>query len=271
MQKLYMQQVRQDLLNLYETLVRHDENVAAYVLLQECVPWFLVKDQKIANLRVHQRKVTEHLRDNAIYEHYYGNNPHELPFEEMFGCEVDEMLEQPMFLRIKWLLGRLRSSTVHSALDLACNDGAIAAFLTQELAPDFTITGYDLNPTCVERARARGVDANVGNILTMSAATPPVDAVIAMEVIEHVPDPIELLSKLGKMAPLVYITCPLGSTDPERDEWMQEEYKGHVRAIVPDDLIEWADPAGLVPLDVSIAGGYTICAEFESCYSQESE
>lgn len=260
MNDLYAHEIKRQLFALYECLVRHDENIAALDLLEKATPFFLKTDEEFKTVLAHQRKTTAHLRDEAVYRDYYGNNPHEVPFEEMYAMEVDQISEK--MSRIRWLIHRLRSSDVTSAWDLACNDGAISSHVSREASVE--MSGFDLNPDCVDRACERGINANYADILRLR----PIhggfgpDAVIAMEVIEHVPDPIALLQKCKELtSKYIYITCPLGATDPGRDDWYVDEFKGHVRAILPPDIVEWAKEVGLDCTDLVIADGHTICAE----------
>lgn len=253
---LYENEVERHLLALREALVRHDENEAAYTLMTSCVPYYLRTRSKVVIARLHQEKMTKHLRDPAIYDEYYGSNPHELPFEQMFGISVDEISER--MPRVKWLIDRLRDMGAKRVLDLACNDGAIARHIMDSL-PDLAVEGRDLNPGCVTRARERGVVASVED---EALAGPIYDAVYAMEVIEHVPDPVRFLQHLAERAPVVFISTPLGATEMgEVERWNKVEYKGHVRAILPEDLSRWAKEANLSPEWIGIAAPSTILME----------
>lgn len=258
--KLYEQEVRQHLLALRESLVRHDENLKAYALLSECVPYFLRDDEVVTAALADQTTMTAHMRDENTYADYYGNNPHELPFEEQFGGTVEWAIENNGMRRIKWLIEQLKLLDVKNVLDVACNDGAIARYIADETGCN--VEGVDLNPDCVKRAAERGISARHGTIFVSDLAF---DAVYAMEVIEHVPDPVDFLKKLASRAPHVFITTPYGATaQGDVPSWDVVEYKGHVRAVLPEDVKLWGEQAELENEFIGITEDGILVAHYQS-------
>lgn len=255
---LYAQEVTRHLLALRETLVRHDENIKAHTLLSECVPYFLQADEAILGALEDQIAMTAHVRNPDAYVSYYANNPHELPFEEMFGGSVADCIEQNQLIRVSWLIQQLKEIEAANVLDVACNDGAIAKYIENEAG--VTVFGLDLNPTCVAGAQKRGISARVGQIEDVSE---PYDAVYAMEVIEHVPSPVDFLRSLASRAPHVYISTPLGAVESGNvPGWATVEYKGHVRAVTPVDIRVWGDEANLSTEYIGITGNQIIVAHY---------
>lgn len=256
---LYEDQITMHVLALWEALVRHDENEKAYKFLKECVPYFLVNDPLICKAVEDQTAMTEHLRDERVYAEYYGNNPHEASFEEMFGGDVEWAIKNNGMQRIPWLIEQLQClEKCDFVLDVACNDGAIAKYISEKA--DCAVVGLDLNPDCVKRAIERGVDATCGTILDI---TEPYDAVYAMEVIEHVPDPVDFLRKLSNRAPEIFISTPFGATAMgDVPNWHVVEHKGHVRAVLPSDVHSWGEEAGLEVEFIGITGDGIIVAHY---------
>lgn len=87
---LYEQEVVRRLLGLREDLVRHDENLAAWRLMDECVPYFLRDHPEVVSARDDQREMVAHLLDPAAYLDFYRTNPGERPFEEQYGLPVED-------------------------------------------------------------------------------------------------------------------------------------------------------------------------------------
>lgn len=256
---LYDAEVVRHILALREALVRHDENIKAMTLMDECMPYFLLSNEVVKQARDDQAAMTAHLRSEAVYAEYYGNNPYELPFEKMFGGDVAFAIENNGLLRVPWLIDELKGlDRCYNVLDVACNDGAIAKYIEEKVG--CAVHGLDLNPTCIDRALNRGIKAQVGTIEDIHV---PFDAVYAMEVIEHVPNPAQFLRRLAARAPHVYISTPYGATElGDVPNWATVEYKGHVRAVLPQDVKQWGDEAELELEFIGLTGDNIIVAHF---------
>lgn len=247
---LYEQDVARRILALREDLVRHDENAAALHLMQHCVPFFLDGHPDIEAARDRQRQMCLHLIDPDAYADYYATNVHERPFEEQYpGATVDNAHEA--FHRVAFLRAGLERQRAAlgpmpgiRALDLACNDGWMAANLA---LAGWTLDGVDLNPDCIARALLR--KGRSGCELMGDFACDDLDlawshfpdkrhrAIVAFEVVEHVADPDVLL---GTMKDLVepggrlYISTPNGvDHGGDLPGWDHVEPKGHVRVYTP--------------------------------------
>lgn len=123
----------------------------------------------------------------------------------MIGTEIRNMVfrdtvtlyhSMPETAVARQLLRFVRSHAGTSILDLGCATGNYAVALKAE---GFSVSGADVNPAYVKRARERGIDAVV---IDGSVPLPDkcVDTVICFEVIEHVPDTGSLIAEAKRLA-----------------------------------------------------------------------
>lgn len=252
---LYAAEVRRHVLALREALVRHDENLAADELLQRCVPFFLLDDPEIAQAREDQRQMVLHIRDPAAYQHYYGTNPHERPFEQQYGVrpeDAHEHIHRVAFLRDR--LAHLDAATLR-IIDLSANDGWMAVNLGQL---GYSVDCVDLHPGNCELARRRKADGapGIGEVADpMDLHDAPerlagwpggrkgdvgYDAVICFETIEHVADPdatLEAMVALCKPGGRLYVSTPFEAVERGNlPNWAHVEPKGHVRVFRSQDF-----------------------------------
>jgi methionine biosynthesis protein MetW len=88
---------------------------------------------------------------------------------------------------IKWITSASR------VLDIGCADGTFAAELKQRLACH--VVGVEPNPDRAAAAAQRGIDVHRGYFTSdLASSLDPFDIVLFMDVLEHVPDPVELLT-----------------------------------------------------------------------------
>lgn len=255
-------------LQLRETLVRHDENAKANALMA-CVPYFVESDPIISQARLDQREMVLHAIDPEVYGSYYRENPNESAFENT-GIPIEEAHER--FHRVGFLREGLdqqaaaiaegyvdqEESTVETAkrnlriLDLSCNDGWMLANLwLGGYATDGELHGMDMNLDASSRAQDRldnlagdGGDRRVeqGDLHTAPEhfAEMGYDAVVLFETLEHVPDPaatMDLLTRMVKPDGQVYISTPHGAYENGQiQNWSKVESKGHLRAMTPQDV-----------------------------------
>jgi len=80
-----------------------------------------------------------------------------------------------------------------SVLDVGCGDG----WLLEHLIQTRNVTGFgiDISPEAVRMARKRGVPAEVGDVLTWQPDK-EYEYVILSEVLEHLPNPEEVINKV---------------------------------------------------------------------------
>ncbi len=142
--------------------------------------------------------------------------------------------------------------------------------------------GIDLNPHCIERARARDVPGATferGLVEAFPEREGHYDAVVCFEVVEHVRDPDQLLTLLAaccKPGGSLFISTPLGAcTGGDLPRWWVVEPAGHVRAYTPKTFAELlsrhgeidqvvaseASQGALMVARVTVPGGASIAVE----------
>ena len=206
---LYEREVQQRLLGLREDLVRHDENLAAWHLLDKAVPYFLRDDSQIRAAKNAQWEMVKHLFERAVYEAYYATNAHERPFEQQYRLEIEQADELP---RVAWLKARIaqlwpdaEDPNVVSMLDLGANDGWLAAHIGLAYGQAIQFDCVDLHPDNVRGARARAREgAPIRKVWMVDACAEQApwklgtyDGVMAFELIEHVAEPLRLLEVMA--------------------------------------------------------------------------
>ena len=252
------------LLTLREILVRHDENQKAHTLMQDCVPYVIEHRRDVIAAREDQAAMTLHLRDEQAMRAYYGANPHDRPFEEQYGLP-DAVAALDAIPRFGLLRDQLPADA--RVLDLACNDGILAAAL-RDARPDVLVDGVDLGEACIERANARGLPGRFvcGDLhtlyqyeLTDGTPLPTWSDVVLFEVIEHVADPLHTLDcAADRVEPggSLWVSTPVGAVEKgELPAWDVVEPKGHVRAYSPAGFVAGLSSVGTVKDLVGLSDG----------------
>lgn len=127
--------------------------------------------------------------------------------------------------RFRAVAGVLREADARRILDLGCGDGDFILHLLNDLQIA-AITGVEKDESALERLRARlrnhpgaqKVQITVGDITALTPGLPRADAVVLVEVIEHLdPAPLRSLERalLRDFAPpLAVITTPNAEMNP---------------------------------------------------------
>ena len=109
----------------------------------------------------------------ALYRNVEGPDPRELAFEAVAEVRPRRVLE------------------------VGCGPGELAARIGRELGAE--IVALDLSPRMVELARARGVDARVGDVQGLPFADGEFDCAVAAWMLFHVPDLDRGLAELARV------------------------------------------------------------------------
>lgn len=142
-------------------------------------------------------------------------------------------------------------------------DGCVCVGHWSDDGPDEHIE----SPVATPESMAQFLWCQPGEITPQVEALGPFDAVLALELIEHVPDPDALLELCERMAPLVLVSTPDGAYDGP-----QEINPGHVRLWSQRDLTRliatrgWMGELHSIP---RFAGEQpTLVAEYRTKYPQ---
>jgi methionine biosynthesis protein MetW len=162
--------------------------------------------------------------------------------------------EQKPKHRFVWVAQQLPDQA--TLLDVGCGDGAFLEYARTQ-KPDLRLLGIDGSASAIAKLRAKGLEAEVVGDLNAPDLTKfrDVDVIVAMELIEHLPEP-ELLMKefLKTKADVFYITIPnlgfivnrlrlaLGGRMPITA--IVYHIKEHLRFWTVRDFHQWADHCG---------------------------
>ncbi len=97
------------------------------------------------------------------------------------------------------LVGRIGAREPRRVVDLGCGPGNLTETLAHRW-PDATVDAIDSSPDMVAAARARGINAHVGDVTDWSPE-PDTDVVVTNAVLQWVPDHGDLLRKWAGQLP----------------------------------------------------------------------
>lgn len=252
---LYDREIVKHVLALREALVRHDENLAAFRLLEQCTPYFLQYNPQIMQARADQYEMVKHLFDPTSYAKEYEHNLGETSFEEQVDGKMT-IAQVDVIPRVGWLVERLAEIQPRAIADLGCNDGWMLRHLADRTDIDVrAVAGVDLNVDCIERARARFLPGVGKDGVAASFAVQSIeefgrsyegelfDAVSCFEVLEHVLDPYAVLDAaraITRRGGMMFFSTPFGAVELGcLPAWAEVRYKGHVRAVLPPEFGCW--------------------------------
>lgn len=239
---------------LRETLVRHDENLKAYHLMEN-VPYILAGRPEIVKARADQRRMVDHYLHPEEYDRWYREEPKESTVPDEHVPEIGQHIP-----RAERLLEGLRQQEQELGrkprlLDLGCNDMWVGCYLW--LQGQYVVDGVELNKQSVEKGLKRmGTFGAPGTLYHGNLFEAPelvdgkYDAVSLFEVLEHVPDVqecLDLMESLLEPGGVIYISTPNGAYERGQiDMWHEVVLKGHLRAIPVEDLTDWFADRGTV-------------------------
>lgn len=123
--------------------------------------------------------------------------PEKSTLDELYRGGSHESWSAPADVRTDWKLISAflaSTSTISSVLDVGCFDGRFLEFL----GPDYRWFGVEINETAAQRAEAKGVRVLSPDFEAIGSLSIAVDAVVAIDVIEHSEDPRLFLGKLAR-------------------------------------------------------------------------
>jgi SAM-dependent methyltransferase len=145
-------------------------------------------------------------------------------------------------------------------LDLGCHDGFIGRWAASQIDGDVAFYGMDLHPDACEHARRRGyVEVVQANGMEAPEHFEPhsFDAVVAFEIIEHVPDPDAFLAvceRMLKPGGRIYVSTPDGT-------FGEGNNPHHLRALRAHDLSEILRRRGDL-VDMAVGGDTVTTAAY---------
>ncbi len=158
--------------------------------------------------------------------------------------------------RYEELLGRLGAyRQTGRFLDVGCGTGFLVE-VAQDLG--WQAEGLEVSVASVEFGRERGLDLHAGTIEEVAPPAGAYDVVTMMEVIEHVPQPVDLLRQVRELlrpGGVLYLTCPNWGSLSRRvlgSDW-RPIGRDHVTYFTPGHMRRALGDAGLRPLAVTSA------------------
>lgn len=155
--------------------------------------------------------------ENLAYR-FFGNNL-------IIGAHIRKQLEflkevaPPLF----------RGREMH---DLGCGDGKVTVLLKDIFLPS-KLKGFDVNTGLVERARSRGVDAEVRNL---NDSMPYGEMAVMWGVLHHLKDCASCIKKVKDNYPLIFIREPLRNSYLRLLELGHTMRRSEIEALVKENL-----------------------------------
>ena len=159
-------------------------------------------------------------------------------------------------------LGYLEDLAPGRVLEVGCGSGA---FLRQVTRAGWSAFGLDFDPQAIAAICALpGVEARVGDLLSMQFEAALFDAVVMNNVIEHLSDPKAVFSECSRIlkrgGQLVMVTPSSASLGYRTfgEDWRGLEVPRHLYVFSPTALKKFATDAGFEKaVTFSTAGGFT--------------
>lgn len=249
-------EIEQAVHHLREVLVRHDENLKAYMLMEHAVPYVVEEQPGIVKARADQREMVAHYLRPEEYERWYRDEPKESTVPDEHVENIGQYIPRAQRLLEGLLEQEKQLGRKPRLLDLGSNDMWMGCFLWKSAG--IHVDGVELNRQSVEKGLKRmetfGAPGKLlhGNLYDAPLLTKgrKYDAVSLFEVLEHVPDvekTLDLMESLLKPGGTIYISTPNGAYERGLiDGWANVERKGHLRAIPVHELVDRFQARGVV-------------------------
>jgi SAM-dependent methyltransferase len=141
-----------------------------------------------------------------------------------------------------WIVASVEARGLTDVVEVGCGNGSLLLEL-RGLLPSASLLGVEPSAEAARFARAAGVRVHPGFAEEAAPELSGYDLVIAVNVIEHSPDPARFLAALAAMAKprgRIIVVCPEGS-DPSTELLFFD----HLWSITPAALAHFASRAGL--------------------------
>lgn len=245
--EIKLQAVTKAFLLIREQLGRNDEWLKVRKLY-DIVPKHIEHHPAIMETWKRSMEQTAHVINPQIMEDFYTSNPR---WEAMEETTIKDPRWRK-YPRVAFAIDTARRIEAKNVVDWGCSDGFIAIPLAKELG--LHVTGFDLDPRCVELATKRaaewGVDARfqVGNVDKIGGwEGPKADLAILFEILEHVVDPAATLARVEQTANRIIMTTPyLSWENGNIPDWDSLEPKGHLRIFDQYDIERILTPRGRI-------------------------
>ena len=132
-------------------------------------------------------------------------------------------------------------------LDVGCGNGATMVTLQER---GWRVRGIDFDPKAVAAAQTNGLDVSLGGLLEHRFPSKSFDTILVSHVIEHVPDPIAVLTECHRLlkpgGTLVALTPNADSRSHKMfgECWRGLEVPRHLHIFTPQSLATAARQAG---------------------------
>ena len=141
-------------------------------------------------------------------------------------------------------LGGWRPQTI---CEVGCGAGEILRILHDKV-PESALVGYDVSPTAIALAAARSTQRLTFRLGDASDDEEHFDLMLVMDVIEHVPDPIDFLRQLAGRATCFIMHIPLdicgASAIRGRELLEKRAVLGHIHYFSPETALATVTDAG---------------------------
>ncbi|MCD6149116.1 class I SAM-dependent methyltransferase [bacterium] len=123
----------------------------------------------------------------------------------------EERVQKPHFYYL-FALERINEKNCLSVLDVGCGDGVFSKLCQKQ---GLTVSGVEISPIAREGYRKNTGNEVFENIEQISSQK--FDAVVLLEIIEHLSAPLEMLSKAWKIAEkIIVFTVPIKDSLPDK-------------------------------------------------------
>lgn len=138
--------------------------------------------------------------------------------------------------------------------EIGCGAGGILAELQARFPPSVSYFGFDIAPSAIRMAERRAGERMAFRCEDLLLTDRRFDALLCMDVFEHVENPFDFLRRLRRLAPLVIFNIPLemhvAGLIINHQLWTRRQY-GHLHYYTAAVALETLEECGYAVLDHS--------------------